>query len=268
MRKIFFLIIAVVYLYAKPSQDIIPISLKAKNFFEIIQPIDFAYKDNVYRIFIAKSKSKAKNYKVLYTLDGNAFFSRFLNAFKTKPKYPLLIVALGYKGDAAFHMKERRKDYTPKVLGEEFKDGGNSEEFLAFFQDILLPFIEKQYPINKDFKGLFGHSFGGLFTLFALDKNTDLTHFFINSPSLWWGQGSFLPSNFALKSCPKVFITQGELEQNNFLVNRMKISKITPKELAERIAKESSCEVGFKLFEKQTHGSVIEKDIQFALENF
>lgn len=59
--------------------------------------------------------------------------------------------------------------------------------------------------------------------------------FFINSPSLWWGEASFLPREIRLKNCPLIFITQGELESH--LVEKK--SFLSAQSLANRITQES-----------------------------
>lgn len=265
MKIIFFFLTFFCVLFAKPSQVIPQLSVKVKDFFEIPQAKDFLYKDIKYRIFLAKSKLQGANYKLFVSLDGNAFFPRILNLYQNPPKEPIIIVGVGYDSPKAFDTLKRTRDYMPKVLGEDFQGGGGDKEFLSFVQEILLPFLAKKYPINPDYKAFFGHSFGGIFVLNSLLKESrDFTHFFINSPSLWWGEASFLPREIRLKSCPLIFITQGELESH--LVEKK--SFLSAQSLANRITQESACVAYFKSFEGQTHGSVIEKDMEFALENF
>jgi predicted alpha/beta superfamily hydrolase len=44
---------------------------------------------------------------------------------------------------------------------------GGAANFLAFFKDELIPYIDRAYPTNGT-NSLCGHSYGGLFVLYAL----------------------------------------------------------------------------------------------------
>lgn len=222
-------LILTIPLFSKPDQKITPIIEKAKDYFFIEKDLKLTHYHTSYRIFVAKSKIKYKKYKVIYLLDGNAFFSRFLNLYNYLPKEDILIVGIGYDSPLAFDTTHRTKDYTPKVQGLEFQNGGGSFEFRQFIKTELLPYINTHYETSEDFQILFGHSFGGLFALDTLFNDTKLfSHYFIISPSLWW---------------------------------------VSVKELGMQILNHSACEVEFKLFENETHGSVIEKAMIWAIEN-
>lgn len=66
----------------------------------------------------------------------------------------------------------------------------------------------------------------------------------------------------SLKTCLKIFITLGSLEKQ-----RSNLKRNNAKNLAKRLKNDSKCDVVFKLFENETHGSVIKKSLNFALEN-
>ncbi|WP_104697403.1 MULTISPECIES: alpha/beta hydrolase [unclassified Helicobacter] len=251
-------------LVCAPSQEIEPISQRARNFFEIQSPKILSYQDTKYKIFIAKTKADAKRYKVLFLLDGNALFSQYLNSYLDSPKQDLLVIGVGYEDNFAFNIPKRTKDYTPMVLGKEFEKGGGSLDFFNFFKRKLLPYIRQHYPINTSYQGIFGHSFGGLFVLWSLLQESGLfSHYFIVSPSLWWGEASFLPDNILIKKCPKIFLLKGSEERI-----RSKNPQTDMINFAERLEKESFCFPEIKIFINETHGSVIKKALDFTKKSF
>ncbi|ANE33294.1 IroE protein [Campylobacter hyointestinalis] len=252
-------------LLAKPSNEIPKISSKAYEIFEIHSPFYFENNSTRYKVFTAKTKRQTSELTVIYTLDGNAFFPTLLNLYADSfidKASNLLIVAIGYDSDLAFDTLKRTKDYTPKVTKEEFSKGGNADIFLEFVKTSIIPSIEKSYNVSSPKRAIFGHSFGALFALNALLKSSNTFHYyFIASPSLWWGDGSFLPQNITLKSCPEIYITIGSLERQ-----RGKTHTINAKNLADRIGLQSGCEVKFKMFENKTHGSVIPKAMSLMID--
>ncbi len=52
----------------------------------------------------------------------------------------------------------------------------------------VIPFVDARLRTTSD-RGLWGHSFGGLFALYVLFEQPELfARYAINSPSLWWNQ--------------------------------------------------------------------------------
>lgn len=257
MKKILFLFCSFLLAFAKPSLEIPKLSEQAKQNF-ILENIKFNHNGTIYKIFIAKNKNENLNYKykIIYLLDGNAFFPLFLNPFNTPAKENLLIVGIGYDNDLAFDTQKRTKDYTPTANLN--KQGGGSKEFRNFLTSQLIPYINKTYPIDLNHQILFGHSFGGLFAIDTLLYNTKLfSHYFIISPSLWWDNSNFLPDTIKLQTCPKIYIGLGSLETNSSIIKG--VAKLNAKELSEKISKETTCKAHFKFFENETHGSIIPK---------
>ncbi|EOH9152632.1 alpha/beta hydrolase, partial [Campylobacter jejuni] len=194
--------------------------------------------------------------KIIYLLDGNAFFPLFLNLFNTPVKENLLIIGIGYDNNLAFDTQKRTKDYTPTTNLN--KQGGGSKEFRNFLITQLIPYINKMYPIDFSHQILFGHSFGGLFAIDTLLYDSKIfSHYFIISPSLWWDNSEFLPNIIKLQTCPKIYIGLGSLETNSSIIKG--VTKLNAQKLSEKISKETNCKTHFKLFKNETHGSVISK---------
>lgn len=117
MKKILFLFCSFFLAFAKPSLEIPKLSKQAKQNF-ILENVKFNYNGTIYKIFIAKNKNENSNYKykIIYLLDGNAFFPLFLNLFNTPVKENLLIIGIGYDNNLAFDTQKRTKDYVRGIL--------------------------------------------------------------------------------------------------------------------------------------------------------
>ncbi|KKM19543.1 hypothetical protein LCGC14_1654580, partial [marine sediment metagenome] len=71
---------------------------------------------------------------------------------------------------------------------------GGQDELIAFLQTTLQPEIARRYSITKDRQSLYGHSFGGMFALYAMYTKPELFHHYIvSSPSLWWAHRYLIP---------------------------------------------------------------------------
>lgn len=117
-----------------------------------------------------------QSYPVLYVLDGWHFpLMAFLannNHYSGKMR-PVIMVNLSYPAGIN-PMIPRARDFTPtKLLEREFNSGG-AAAFLRFFADEVIPFIEKSYRTVPTDRGLLGHSYGGLFALYALGERPEL----------------------------------------------------------------------------------------------
>lgn len=98
----------------------------------------------------------------------------------------MIIVGIGYAGENPDVDRLRERDYTPvKILNDE--NMGDGEEFLAFIESEVIPFVEKNYRVDKQYRVLAGTSFGGLFSLFALFERPGLFQGHIAiTPAVGW----------------------------------------------------------------------------------
>jgi len=72
--------------------------------------------------------------------------------------------------------------YVPKKYEERGENPEQGDLSLKFFKEELIPFVDKSYRTNK-FRVLYGHSVGGLFTMYALFNYSDLfTAYIASSP--------------------------------------------------------------------------------------
>ncbi len=183
-----------------------------------------------YQIFTARplQPAPAEGYAVIYVLDANIMFGTMVDAarsFARRPYgRPTLVVGIGYPPDLD-PVKERSFDLTPSLTADPPADAGTggAEDFLDFIERRLKPDIAARFPVDPANETLFGHSYGGLFTLYALvNEPAAFDNFVAASPSIWFEgrllqkanvRGRLGPKLRATQAVPRVLITAGEFEQ-------------------------------------------------------
>jgi predicted alpha/beta superfamily hydrolase len=149
-----------------------------------------------YSVYVSLPDSYASGdsvYPVIFLLDGDSYFTE--TRARARAQYTdglmkeAIIVGIGYGAGEDM----RNRDYTPTTLaGVTTASGaasGGAFAFLAFLSDELLPWMEGNYRISSErgLRGIMGHSYGGLFALYAVfHKSDDFGLFIASSPSLGW----------------------------------------------------------------------------------
>lgn len=183
-----------------------------------------------------------RGYPALLALDGQAAFalmepqrarpelkSEFRRA-KLGGRRPGLVVGIGYASGDPIDVDARALDYTPSnhcaPCDKLSPRHGGAARFLDFIELELLPTLARvlpQVPLDPQQLSLFGHSYGGQFTLYTLLNRPALfRRYWASSPSLWFGD-RFLLQDLAerLAALPKppgerrVRIAVGLLEQGD-----------------------------------------------------
>ena len=121
--------------------------------------------------------------QLIIGLDADFNFKEIANIISEKSRNgtipPCIYVGIG-------NSKNRNRDYTPTA----FKHGiGGAQKFYQFITDELIPELESRYKIDTaNTKTLIGHSFGGLFTQFAMFQNRKSNPFnkFISVGCSYW----------------------------------------------------------------------------------
>jgi predicted alpha/beta superfamily hydrolase len=196
-----------------------------------------------------------------------------------------MIAAIGYPTDEPYDALRRAWDLGPppiKSYPPYFEGGppvriGGTGEFLDFIALKLLPKLSELAPINSARRSLFGHSFGGLFTLFALFERPDLfANWIAASPALSWENLEILNNEAGRKisgeSIPFLHLSAGEYEgdmlapfqyRNVDAETRLEKRKTEQtialaRQMADRLGvPEAGVRTQFEVFEGQTHMSVI-----------
>lgn len=188
-----------------------------------------------YRIQVAATGPQpAGGYPVLYVLDGDALFPVMATAAqgmmmraRENGANPLLVVGVGYPSASLLDMAARTEDYTPP--SESYRDTGDrmnrrfggADRFRHFLQAELPADLARRFRINTGWQSLFGHSYGGLFSLHTLlSQPGTFRNYLIASPSIWWNQQRVLqdwpqfPQRLeVLKQPPGVRLSVGEYEE-------------------------------------------------------
>lgn len=160
-----------------------------------------------YRIQIAvpRKPAPAGGRPALYMLDGNAALEALTDAdlqtLGTQAETPVL-VAVGYDVSTRVDVTSRAYDYTPPTIerGKRVptpvvrgREGGGADIFLDFIRTQVKPLARKQAAIDPAREYLWGHSYGGLFTLHVLfTQPDDFARYIVGDPSTWWNDGVLL----------------------------------------------------------------------------
>ncbi len=169
----------------------------------VLGEIDELYSDilsetRVLNIYLPEgyNKNDTIRYPVIYLLDGSAdedfiHISGLVqyNSFEWVNRIPKSILV----GIATV---DRRRDYTfPTTIPEDaakYPTSGHSDKFIAFLENELIPYMDHNYPTNKN-RSIIGQSLGGLLAADILLKEPTLfSSYIIVSPSVWWDNGSLL----------------------------------------------------------------------------
>ncbi|RVA88385.1 alpha/beta hydrolase, partial [Mesorhizobium sp. M7A.F.Ca.CA.004.01.1.1] len=79
------------------------------------------------------------------------------------------------------------KTYPPFYEGTPEVRTGGAGEFLAFIEDELKPWVASRITVDASRQALYGHSFGGLFALYALFTRPSAFQTWIAaSPAIYW----------------------------------------------------------------------------------
>ncbi|TPJ16453.1 alpha/beta hydrolase [Mesorhizobium sp. B2-7-3] len=157
-----------------------------------------------WRIFIhvPSGPMPEAGWPVLYMTDGNAVIATAVDAMRAQAFYPAgtnvgwgVIVAIGYPVEGAYDPLRRSWDlglppgrtYPPFHEGTPEVRTGGAGDFLAFIEAELKPWVASRTRIDESRQALYGHSFGGLFALYALfTRPLSFSTFIAASPAIYW----------------------------------------------------------------------------------
>ncbi|MDX9948680.1 MAG: alpha/beta hydrolase-fold protein [Bacteroidales bacterium] len=141
------------------------------------------------KIFLPEEYKQGSNvkYDVVYILDGETHLDDFIFIYKFA-RYqnflpPLILIALPNTYTHVGNMRDR--DFLPEKTKDNDKAGG-ADNFIAFLKNELIPYID--YKLHTTgCNSLFGHSLGGVFTLYVLLNEPGLfTNYYCSDPAFAW----------------------------------------------------------------------------------
>jgi predicted alpha/beta superfamily hydrolase len=260
-----------------------------------------------YRIFlfIPRGEPPAGGWPLLVTTDGNATFPFAFASTVTQAPYPTgtnvdwgVVAAIGYPTDEPYNAFRRAWDLGPppiKSYPPYFEGGppvriGGTGQLVDFIEHRLFPRLDAMTRIDPTRRSLFGHSFGGLFTLYALFERPALfTNWIAASPTIYWEESEILNNEARRQPItgPAVFLhlSAGEYEgdelapfqyRNEDAASRSEKRKIErtvalAEEMAGRLHDPATgIRTQFELFAGQTHmsvlGSAVNRAVAIAFE--
>ncbi|WP_439652251.1 alpha/beta hydrolase [Neorhizobium galegae] len=247
-----------------------------------------------YRIFlyIPTGEPPAEGWPLLVLTDGNATFPFAVASLVTQAPYPTgtnvgwgVIAAIGYPSDEPYNALRRAWDLGPppiKSYPPYFEGGpavriGGTGELIDVIETQLLPRLSEMVRLDATRRSLFGHSFGGLFTLYALFERPALfANWIAASPTIYWEGSEILNNEVRRQSVAGhaafLHLSAGEYEgdklapfqyRNEDAASRLEKRKTErtialAQEMAERLNRpEDGIRTQFELFAGQTHMSVL-----------
>lgn len=183
--------------------------------------------------------STPSKWPVVYVLDGNWYFGLVTDMVRPTSWCgsitDAIVVGIGYPEGSdpidAFResFTRRNHDLTPVRVEAEEKSmeaqhkrptpSGDAAGFLTFIRDELIPMIERDFRADPARRILVGHSYGGLFALYALLEAPGLFEtLIIGSPTLPYGERAMFDREEAFSKAhtklpAKVFLFVADLEE-------------------------------------------------------
>ncbi|KAI8935862.1 hypothetical protein NX059_007379 [Plenodomus lindquistii] len=147
------------------------------------------------------TQAESTTVETMYVVDGNALGMPATDAWRRRRPVEFnqpdsIVVSIGYPEtiDDSPYSTQRYSDLQPPVCANCTPPAlpgvpSNADNFLDFIDTALRPWVQESIfshaKFNRDV--LYGHSFGGLFVLYALVARPDLFDTFLAaSPALYW----------------------------------------------------------------------------------
>lgn len=145
-----------------------------------------------------EAATNKERYPVVYVLDGNGHFSSIVGMIQQlstggNNNCPKMMVVAIPNTDRTRDLTPTHVDVDPPMMDSaSSKTSGGGENFIAFIEKELMPYIESKYP-TAPYKMFIGHSFGGLLVMHTFIHHTDLFNAYICiDPSMWWHKQTLL----------------------------------------------------------------------------
>ncbi|MDN5842646.1 MAG: alpha/beta fold hydrolase [Alcaligenaceae bacterium] len=146
------------------------------------------------RLWVPDGAAPADGFPVLIMLDGDWTWPALQDPVQNGLD-DCIVLAMGYGADRPQVRVHRTRDYTPPAPDGGLwpdprvptRQAGGAPGMLTFLTGPVLGWLASQAPIHPQRITLYGHSYGGLFVLYALAMQpTAIRSFVCASPSLWW----------------------------------------------------------------------------------
>lgn len=203
-----------------------------------------------------------------------------------------VVVGIGWDHEGPVDPNLRRRDFTAPALhaappprgGEDgWREDGEAEAFLEFLTGRLQPRYLAALPVDPARQTLVGHSLSGLFVLRTLlARPRRFARYVAASPSIWWDRARLFDeldgADWAGARAARVLVTVGSQEQAAGPEKPPEIAGEAAAAMlgephmvanAQRVAAllgERGVDCGFRLFQGESHHSVLPVAMAAALE--
>ncbi|EMJ2323314.1 alpha/beta hydrolase [Salmonella enterica] len=225
-------------------------------------------------IGVPDKKAPVSGFPVLYMLDGNAVMDRLSDEFlkEISKKTPPVIVAIGYQTKLPFESESRAYDYTPaNKVPNSFdrygRKGGGSDIFRLLIKNNIMSVVEKNIKVNAKKRGIWGHSYGGLFVLDSYLSSDLFSFYYSASPSL--SRDNFALVNKIEKENKNLFmdknlyVMEGDGDKTRERDNKSNILNKTISMVS--ILRKNNVTVKYDCYPGLTHGQMFTPSFESAL---
>jgi uncharacterized protein len=151
-------------------------------------------------------------------------------------------------------MDLRARDFTPSKTPREAASGG-AAAFLDFLEHEVIPFVDRTFRTIPSDRGLLGHSYGGLFAIYALEQWPALFQRIVAaSPALDWDNRLlFAAARRQLRSLPspvRLDLSVGDEDEFGFAKDTIAFAKLLDE------LKPAGLDYRFTLYRGENHNSV------------
>ncbi len=209
--------------------------------------------------------------KTVYMLDAEYSFAlsaQIVTHLSNRGRIPPVIsVAIAYL-DKSQYRNNRTRDYTPFFVGsggygkQAQRYSGGGAAFLKVIEQEIIPYVENNYPASVDDRTLVGHSYGGLFALYAWLWSPELfSNYIIVSPSLWYGEKQALRTvretceSSSFDGSRNMYLAVGEYEEQASS-GRLMVSDLRQLEGLLKSCEKRKVSTYLRVFEDETHASI------------
>ncbi len=170
-------------------------------------------------------------FPVLYYLDGWDYAPLFIGLARlmegNNTVRPFILAGISIEGDRLAWARHRYRDYTPSRYDTTLQryhvnmagastdtdPTGEADAFADWIENTAISHVMRHYRTSA--RAVAGHSFGGLFGVWAMRYRPDLfSRYLLVSPSLWWNGGEVL-KDWPAPRAKRVFLSVGGREFGN-----------------------------------------------------
>lgn len=217
-------------------------------------------------LFAPRGEAPQKGWRSLWMLDGNSVFDR-LPAELLAAHPDVAVIAVGYPGVELFDRERRSIDYTPATAGSNVdprhpdKQTGGDAVFRAALTGPLRQAVEDRIALDPSRRTLWGHSYGGLFTISTLFAAPESFRCWVPaSPSTGFGEGALFVAERTARRVPgriaPVHILLGDRERRrDSPAASMPVPSPQTMSLVERLRERPDLAVQVTVLEGLGHGA-------------